>query len=150
VMQRRSDGTLMEHMNQRNEDLVECAAETLQSIWSCVGQRVKGKVDELKRRPKEPLQFTPYQTGDFFMMKRGPRVYLQSKRKQGFKPTYKLRERWTGPFQIVKVINPILYDADVHGIVRRVHADNMKPGPPKRNKDIGLRDKCGSNPKLRN
>ena len=54
-----------------------------------------------------------------------------------FKLTYKLQERWTGPFQLVKVISPILYDADVHGVVKRVHAVNMKPGPPRRDKDGG-------------
>ena len=62
---------------------------------------------------------------------------------------YKLRERWTGPFRIVKVISPILYHADVHGVVKRVHAVNMKPGVPKRNKEQGLRDKWGSKAKLR-
>ena len=44
------------------------------------------------------------------MMKRVPKAYLRGKKKQVFKLTYKLQERWTGPFRIVKVISPILYD----------------------------------------
>jgi len=106
------------------------------------------KVNKLQRRPKEPLQFKPYQTGDYFMMKR-PKVYRQSNQKHVSKPIYKLRKRWTGPFRIVKVIGPNLYDADIHGVVKRVHAVNMKPGVPKRNKEQGLRDKWGSKAKLR-
>jgi hypothetical protein len=122
----------MEPLSQKKEDFAEYTlrlAETLQFIWNYVGQRVTDNVDAYNRRPKEPLQFKPYQVGDYFMMKRVPKAYLRGKKKQVFKLTYKLQERWTGPFRIVKVISPILYDADIHGVVKRVHAVNMKPGP---------------------
>ena len=55
--------------------------------------------------------------------------YLRGKKKQVFKLTYELQERWTGPFHVVKVISSILYGADIKGVIKRVHAVNMKPGP---------------------
>jgi len=63
------------------------------------------------------------------MLKRVPKPYLRGKKRQVFKLTYKLQDRWTGPFRVVKVISDILYDADIHGVIKRVHAVNMKPGP---------------------
>ena len=39
----------------------------------------------------------------------------------------KLQYRWVGPYRIVKVISPVLYDANVHGKTVRTHAVNMKP-----------------------
>ena len=126
------DEVHVESLDQKKENLSEYAlrlAQTLQFIWNYVGQRVTDNVDVYNKRPKEPLQFKPYHVGDYFMMKRVPKAYLRGKRKQVFKLTYKLQERWTGPFRIVKVISPILYDADIHGVIKRVHAVNMKPGP---------------------
>jgi len=104
-------------------------AETLKFIWNYVGQRVTDNVETYNRRPKEPLQFRPYRCGDYFMLKRVPKAYLRGKKRQVFKLTYKLQDRWTGPFRVVKVISDILYDADIHGMIKRVHAVNMKPGP---------------------
>jgi hypothetical protein len=104
-------------------------AETLKFIWNYVGQRVTENVETYNRRPKEPLQFRPYRCGDYFMLKRVPKPYLRGKKRQVFKLTYKLQDRWTGPFRVVKVISDILYDADIHGVIKRVHAVNMKPGP---------------------
>jgi hypothetical protein len=84
-------------------------------------------VDTFNRRLKEPLMFKPYEVGDYFMLRRTPKRFLRGKKKTVFKLTYKLQHRWTGPFVITKVISPILYDAYVHGITKRVHAVNMKP-----------------------
>jgi hypothetical protein len=36
-------------------------------------------------------------------------------------------ERYEGPYTIIRVINPVLYDANVNGKEVRVHAVNMKP-----------------------
>ena len=127
-----SDEVHIEALDQQMESLEGYSlrlAETLKFIWNYVGQRVTDNVDNYNRRPKEPLQFRPYQVGDYFMLKRVPKPYLRGKKRQVFKLTYKLQERWTGPFRVVKVISDILYDADIHGAIKRVHAVNMKPGP---------------------
>jgi hypothetical protein len=119
-----------ERLEGMNEDLTGYAlglAKTLQFIWNHVGQRVVENVDAFNRRVKEPLMFKPYGVGDYFMLRRTPKRLLRGNKKTVFKLTYKLQHRWTGPFRITKVISPILYDAYVHGVTKRVHAVNMKP-----------------------
>ena len=41
--------------------------------------------------------------------------------------TAKLQMRYCGPYRITKIINPVLYEADIHNTIKRVHAVNMKP-----------------------
>jgi hypothetical protein len=36
-------------------------------------------------------------------------------------------ERYEGPYRIVRVVNPVLYEAEIDGKLVRVHAVNMKP-----------------------
>jgi hypothetical protein len=36
-------------------------------------------------------------------------------------------ERYEGPYKIIRKINPVLYDAEIDGVEKRVHAGNMKP-----------------------
>jgi hypothetical protein len=130
-----SDEIHIDSLDQKMESLEGYSlrlAETLKFIWNYVGQRVTDNVDTYNRRPKEPLQFKPYRAGDYFMLRRVPKAYLRGKKRQVFKLTYKLQDRWTGPFRVVKVISDILYDADIHGVIKRVHAVNMKPGPTTR------------------
>ena len=44
-----------------------------------------------------------------------------------WKISMKLLERYEGPYEIIRKISPILYDANVGGVETRVHASNMKP-----------------------
>ena len=44
-----------------------------------------------------------------------------------YKISMKLVERYEGPYVIVKKINPVLYEANIEGKLKRVHAIHMKP-----------------------
>ena len=85
-------------------------AKTLQFIWNHVGQRV-----ETMRGWR------------LFYVKKDAEAIPAGREKTVFKLTHKLQHHWPRPFVITKMISPILYDAYVHGITKRVHAVNMKP-----------------------
>jgi hypothetical protein len=79
-------------------------------------------------RVKQPLEFVEYQPGQQFMLVRRPISEFNSPdQEEAWKISMKLLERFEGPYKIIRMINPVLYDADVNGKVTRVHAVNMKP-----------------------
>jgi hypothetical protein len=81
-----------------------------------------------KQHPKTYLQFKEYEVGDYFYHKRiAKRFYKDATDEQLYKLNSKLQDRWTGPYYITKKITPVLYEADVHNKMRRVHAINMRP-----------------------
>jgi hypothetical protein len=46
---------------------------------------------------------------------------------QAYKISMKLVERYEGPYTITKKVNPILYETNIEGELKRVHAIHMKP-----------------------
>ena len=79
-------------------------------------------------RVKQPLEFVEYKPGQRFMLVRRPISEFNSpNEEEAWKISMKLLERFEGPYTVIRMINPVLYDADVHGKVTRVHAVNMKP-----------------------
>jgi hypothetical protein len=79
-------------------------------------------------RVKQPLEFVEYKEGQQFMRVRRPISKFKSAgEKEAWKITAKLMERYEGPYRIVRVVNPVLYEAEIDGKLVRVHAVNMKP-----------------------
>ena len=79
-------------------------------------------------RVKQPLEFVEYQPGQQFMLVRRPISEFNSPdAEEAWKISMKLLERFEGPYTVIRMINPVLYDADVNGKTVRVHAVNMKP-----------------------
>jgi hypothetical protein len=61
------------------------------------------------------------------LAKRPLTKFRSDKDKRIWKISMKLLERYEGPYVITKIINPILYEANINGEDTRVHAINMKP-----------------------
>ena len=81
-----------------------------------------------KQHPRTFLEFKEYSVGDYFYSRRIPkRFYKDDEEKLLHKIKAKLQNRWVGPYRITKKISPVLYEADVHNSVKRVHAVNMRP-----------------------
>jgi exodeoxyribonuclease III len=77
---------------------------------------------------KQPLEFVEYLPGQQFMLVRRPISEFNSPdAEETWKISMKLLERYEGPYTIIRMINPVLYDAMVNGKEVRVHAVNMKP-----------------------
>ena len=79
-------------------------------------------------RVKQPLEFVEYKPGQQFMLVRRPISEFNSPdAEETWKISMKLLERYEGPYTIIRMINPVLYDADILGKEVRVHAVNTKP-----------------------
>jgi hypothetical protein len=77
---------------------------------------------------RKPLEFVEYEVGQQFLRVRRPVSSFKSViDEEEWKISMKLLERYEGPYTIIRKINPILYDADINGKEKRVHAVNMKP-----------------------
>ena len=99
----------------------------MQYIRQAVGERVTDNVFVMNKRPTYRLEFKPFKVGDYFLLRMHPkREFKNTNEELVYKLSSKLQDRWEGPYKILKVITPILYDADVHNTVRRVHAVNMR------------------------
>ena len=113
-----------------NEDLSQYVGKLVQVLsYSWEKASVKSLLrTEKYNQVREPLKFKPYRVGDYFMLRKHPkRFYTTRTTKEKAKLSAKLQYRWVGPYRITKVINPVLYEADIHGKTVRVHAVNMKP-----------------------
>jgi hypothetical protein len=82
----------------------------------------------MNRPPLERLEFKPYEVGDFFYLRVVPKSTYKSKdEEEALKLSAKLQFRYCGPYMVTEVVLPILYKANIHGVVTTVHAVNMKP-----------------------
>lgn len=107
--------------------------ENLMYTWDHVGLRIGRNEQRFDRRVSEPLQFRPYEVGQWvFLRKIPPRTYKAREDKERHKLSSKLQYRYVGPYYITQVISPVLYAVMVHGAERRCHAINMKPDRARR------------------
>lgn len=109
-------------------EFVENVRTVMQYIWEHVGMETMKKVDVYNRRPVAPLQFKKYKVGEFFYHKKVPRRFYKDDAEDArYKLASKLQFIYSGPFVILKEISPVVYEAMIHGEVKRVHAINMNP-----------------------
>ena len=107
---------------------VKNMVDVMQDIWSGTSTTVVRNTLEFNKAQREPLQFKPYEVGDYFMMRCYPkRFYYDDQTGQQARLVAKLLYRWSGPYRVTEKISPVLYEAFVHGKMTRVHAINMKP-----------------------
>jgi hypothetical protein len=75
------------------------------------------------------LQFREYEPGDQFYRKRNRvRVFRSVQEKETHKINVKLQARYEGPYKVTRRINAVVYEVEIDGELKRVHATNMKPG----------------------
>ena len=109
-------------------DYVKHLREILAFSWEHASERVVTNTATYNAIPKERLVFRPYTVGQWFYIRRIPKRFFTSKGdKKRHHLVAKLQMRYCGPYRITKVINPVLYEADIHNAIKRVHAVNMKP-----------------------
>jgi transposase InsO family protein len=111
-----------------NNEYVRKLVESIRNYHEeAIGYTEKNKL-KFNVRVRNPLEFVEYEIGQRFMLvKRPVSEFKSSDEEQAYKITMKLVERYEGPYVIVKKINPILYDANIEGNIKRVHAIHMKP-----------------------
>ena len=132
-----------EHVERLDSDkfhaMTSRAKDTLQWLWSYIGRRVNDNSQKHNRVPAERLKFKPYKIGDWFFLRVVPKSTYKSRAEQdAIKISSKLQFRYTGPYQVCEVVLPILYRSRIHGVLRTVHAINMKPAS--RNKMSAVED----------
>jgi hypothetical protein len=116
-------------VNYKSTDLAVTAySDSMQLLWHYIGVSNSEITETYNRQPAKKLEFKPYTAGDFFYYRTIPRRFFKDlKEKKKVKLSSKLQFRFSGPYIIQKVISPVLYEANIHNTVKRVHAINMKP-----------------------
>jgi hypothetical protein len=108
--------------------------EVLLHTWSDMAAIIDHSLDKrdelLKHR--NTRVFRPYQPKDTFYMKSNPKLaFIDQDTKEKHKLNLKLQYRWTGPHEVLEVINPTTYYCLVDGKKRALHVSKMKPNPNK-------------------
>jgi hypothetical protein len=81
----------------------------------------------MQHQPRNKLPFKPFVVGSYCYLKSIPRRFFRNPtEKKIHKLSSKLQFRYSGPYRIVQVISPVIYKADIHGVIKTVHAINMK------------------------
>jgi len=111
-----------------NNEYVRGLVESMKNYHEhTIDQTEKNKL-RFNVRVKQPLKFVEYEIGQKFMMVRRPVSAFKSiDDEEAYKISMKLVERYEGPYIITKKISPILYEANIEGSIKRVHAIHMKP-----------------------
>jgi hypothetical protein len=111
-----------------NNEYVRGLINAMRDYHECtLNQTEKNKL-RFNVRVKQPLEFVEYEVGQKFMLVRRPISEFKSvDDEQAYKISMKLVERYEGPYTITKKVNPILYETNIEGELKRVHAIHMKP-----------------------
>ena len=100
----------------------------MESFWDFTSKKVFE--DSLRHNAviRKPLAFKEYEVGqEFFRVIYPNTVFNDPESKEAYKISRKLMERYVGPYKIIRKISTVQYDADIDGVITRVHALNMKP-----------------------
>ena len=99
-----------------------------------VGSKQMKSKEAMDVKQRRPLVFKEYEPGQLvFRVRRPVSTFLSGtevdhlKQRQKEKVSMKLLKRFEGPYEIIRKINPVLYDIEIDGKEVRVHATNMKP-----------------------
>jgi hypothetical protein len=111
-----------------NNEYVRGMVTAIREYNSHAVEQTEKNKQRFNLRVKQPLEFVEYKPGQQFMLVRRPISEFNSPdAEEAWKISMKLLERYEGPYTIIRMINPVLYDADINGKEVRVHAVNMKP-----------------------
>ena len=121
------DHTLSDYVRDLTAALIFSWGQSTQAIM----QRAEGMKERLQQqlldaKPHGRL-FRQFNVGQRFYLKTVPRRYFISEEdKLKYKLSSSLQNRYTGPHEVLSVINPVVYVAAVDGALRLVHANKMK------------------------
>jgi transposase InsO family protein len=128
------------------EDWEDKLVSALQLAWEFTTDRAYANASRGNKAIFRPrgLDFKEYEEGQWFYRKRNQaRVFKSVQDKESYKISRKLQARWEGPYRITRKVSPVLYEAIIDGVKKRVHAINMKPKAMIRikHKDTSIEDK---------
>jgi len=69
--------------------------------------------------------------GEKFYLRTIPQRFVVAEDERQYKLMSKLQYRYTGPHTVLEEINPVVFRANVNGVVRTVHANKMKRAVPR-------------------
>jgi transposase InsO family protein len=111
-----------------SNELVLKMVETMRGYHDFALKQTERNKGRFNVRVRQPLEFVEYQPGQKFLRVRRPiSTFKSADEEEAWKISMKLLERFEGPYEIIRKINPVLYDAQINGKEVRVHAGNMKP-----------------------
>jgi len=121
-----SDWNLSQYVHELTKALMFCWGQGADLIL----QRAVQAKDRLQQHLDANVHmrlFRPFMVGQRFYLKTIPKRYFYSEEdKIDYKLSASLQYRYTGPHQVLHVINPVIYVAAVDGTLRFVHANKMK------------------------
>jgi hypothetical protein len=126
-LHKEGDQTLSDYVRDLTTALIFSWGQSAQAIM----QRAEGMKERLQQQILDAKphgrMFRQFQVGQRFYLKTVPRRYFISEDdKLKYKLSSSLQNRYTGPHEILSVINPVVYIAAVDGALRLVHANKMK------------------------
>ena len=129
-------GESFERINQRasaeGENHVEGYVNGLVAALECAWQYAVGKSEKnflrFNEPPKYKRKFVEYEPGQKFMRQRMPVYEFKSADDQvAYQLNAKLQTRYDGPHKVIRKLSPVLYEAEIDGVEKRISAINMKP-----------------------
>jgi hypothetical protein len=117
------------HLSVYVKDLVD----TLHNSWIDEAVKKPGQVDAMNKVHIPRADFTEFQVGDRFFLRRVPtpafKYYDNPNRKAKDALKASLQRRYTGPYVVSRKFSPVLYETVINNVPRVVHALHMKPDP---------------------
>ena len=104
----------------------------LVAALECAWQYAVGKSEKnflrFNEPPKSKRKFVEYEPGQKFMRQRMPVYEFKSADDQvAYQLNAKLQTRYDGPHKVIRKLSPVLYEAEIDGVEKRISAINMKP-----------------------
>ena len=97
------------------------------------------------------LPYHGFDIGDLVYIKQIPKMFNVAEDNEKFQLTAKLQHRYHGPHPVVAIVNPVSFEVNVNGKIKRVHANKMKrasPRPRTRNVAANLVDNANNDPAI--
>jgi hypothetical protein len=105
-------------------------------VWESLEKTMDNNEERFNKRVSEPLEFVPYEVGQWVYVRRIPQsTYKNKSMKDRIKIARSLQARWCGPYQVTKVISTVIVEIMLHGTPKRYHALNLKPAPQQMQRD---------------
>jgi hypothetical protein len=102
----------------------------MQHVWAGLEKTMSNNEERFNKRVVAPREFVPYKVGQWVYIRRIPQsTYKDQKRKERIKISRSLQARWCGPYQITRVVSPVVVEILLHGGIKRYHALNIQPAP---------------------
>jgi hypothetical protein len=111
-------------------DYVNKLVESLTTVWEIECEKKPAEVKRMKDgiQPLRHLKFVCYKKGDYVMLSMKPKGQIWDwATEQKVKIKAKLQPRYSGPYVVEECLSPVVYKIRMEGMIRKVHAVNMKP-----------------------